>query len=523
MDTDFSVDNVISLKVNEYAANATKSSEGDVSRVIALPGGGFIEETVSDFPFGDEAVTKGAVITTSSYNAINTEGRSFNFEGWLGSDILSADAASDEDKANRHFLSTEPQYTGGKWVMPVEYWRNGIQTTFWSYYIPESSTSSISFTLPSADASDEQLKSLNFTCTLPAPGTEDNDALNLKDFVVAYNHDVRTSSHAGGPIGIEFHHPLSAVRFAVNDGGISGSATSGDNDYVEISKVELVDVKTQASFTASGSDTNTCSISCNSTSGSATYSQVSTRADINDGMFTGSSSEYVFFMLPQDLTAVKARITLQKRRKITVYSSTGYDVDHFEWSDEAITETRVVTLGGSWESGKYYTYRINATVFFGGESMTLPDDFEYSGINVTGDGFDVTGRDGLNAWIAPLPCSDIKIIRVDLIHSYDNPNGKSHRSIWLEDYATHKTTKDAELVAAANALPKASVFWPGGYDGTIRLDKTGRFVDEHETFFFYLGGEFEKIVIHFDYTGASGGGSAAWHVKFPNFSCTEVI
>lgn len=531
-------DSSIQVNVKSRESAMTKSGMDEVSsyRRIDMDGGGVLEEFVSGNSFADEPVTKGGIITTSSHNAINSDGVSFNFEGWLASAINTADQASDEDKANHHFLSAEPTYSGGVWTMPDEFWRRGIDCAFWSYYVPETATATPTFTLPTDNASDAALKTATFSYTLPSPTGTDGDAANLTEFVAGYNWGY-SSTWTGGKVNINFHHPLAAVKFTVGDTGISGSATPGANDYVEITKVELLNVKTSANFTATGSGSNGCTITCNSTSGSANYSQAATRAQIKgsgytSGLFTSATSDYVFFMLPQDLTNVKARITMQKKTRATVFASDGITVDHYEWSTDVTTFTREVTLGGSWASENYYTYKVNALVYFGGETITLPDNPETNLPEEAfdGDGFDVDGSTSLNAWLAPLNSTDIKIIRLDFTHSYTNNSGKGYRSIWLEDKETGRATTDADLVSAARALPNANIYWPSssnnwpsGYDGCARFNQKGSFTNRTESVYFYIGGEFSKIKVHFDYAGETGHGSTAWHVKFPNFSIVEVM
>lgn len=538
-----------SIKVNVVNNDYNTRSELNaptLSRVIKMDGGGYIEEYVSDSPFETVQETRGAQVTTTS---INTVGQTFCFNGWLATSIDDADQASEADKGNHHILNNATATReASEWTLDdSEDWRRGIQTTFWSYHIPTGSTATTTFTMPGNTPTDAQLTSIGFTHTLPSSGGSNNDAYALSDLLVAYNKENKES----GAVDIKFAHPLAAVKFTVGDTGISGSTTATDNDYVEITKVEIADAVTSGTFTATGSGTNTCTFSCTPGSSTATYSQAATRAQIKgtgytDGFFTAPTSEYVFFMIPQDLSNVKLRVTMQRHKKIIVYKSDGLTIDHTEWSPEIVTLTRTVILGsGTWESGKYYTYKINATVFFGGEDITLPDNPEVSpGIDTTGDKlrFYVDGKSTLNEWIAPLDVTGVSVIKVSFTHTYTNNSGKSNRIIWLEDPTNPAVkTTNSDLVAEARSIAKYDKYWPSsqngwiadggsdayfpssGYDGQYHLDKKGDFTDRTDVMYFYLGGQFKQLTIHFDYTSTTGHGSTKWTAEYPTFKIAEVV
>lgn len=451
------IGSTVGVSVNVRGESTKTAAEPErLARVIPMAGGS-VEEYVSDYPFTESPATKGATLTTSGINTVNTQ---FNMEGWLGTDILTASEASDADKSNRHFLSDVATKGSDGWsLQDGEQWRNGINTTFWSYFVPSDGPSP-DFSMPGSTPTDAQLQSISFTYDLPTPGTSNNDAAGLKDLLVAYNY--KTGATAGGNVDVQFNHPLAAIKFAVNNTGISGGTNTTDNDYVNITKVEILGASTSGSFTATGSGTNAVTFSCTASTDTTTYTQAATRAQIADGFFTADNSEYVFFMIPQDLTDVKVRLTMQ-RHKRTLYYGTDGMLDHDSWSTDYYTFTRTVSLGtGSWESGKYYTYRINSTVYFGGETLTLdPDNLETSGGVSTEGGrleFNVDGTSVLNVWIAPLNVTEIMVVRVNFIHNYNNNSGKSNRVVWLEDGESSLTTKDASLVAEARTIANASEY-----------------------------------------------------------------
>lgn len=587
-----SIGGVIKVKVSAGDMSGTRSGT-DVhqvpNRVISSCDGDIqLEEYVSDYP-GEMCpdYTRGAAITTNAHNPIT--GKTFYIEGWLGQDIVDPVKGKDAETADKndyHFIKKNSvTYDGSKWNFSAEnFWRNGIPTTFWSYVPPTVGTLQIKWpgsetyggspftTYASTDKpSDAAQKVLSFNYTLPSPDGSDNDAYALQDFLVAYNNETRSLEDGeitGGKseyFDIHFYHPLSAVKFMVGD--ISGDDDPDDNEYVNITKVELVGVKTTGSFTATGSNTMDCVIACNSTFGSATYSQAATRAQIgtdNNGLFTAAGSDYLFFMIPQDVSDVTVRLTMTRNKKNITYESDGTTI-HSVVYGEPIIFTREASLSGVWEPGKYYTYTINSTVYFGGEEVTMDkDQIEVSDsekVKVNSDGsfeFQTGGKDGFNEWVAPLPTKGVNIIKLTFTHSYKCASQKSARRIWLENATVNPDwdgpddtdphfinpydikSYNSDLVSEAYALPNASTYWgspvyytgylgdytesggkypPTGHDN--HMNDKGTFTDVESVMYFYLGGQFDYVKIHFDYFGDAGDGK--WSAKVPMFNITSVI
>lgn len=529
---DGSVAGMIGVDIREKSIITKSGLDGAVlSRVMPMEGGA-IEEYVSDYP--QAIATKGAVVSASGFNAINEDGRQFVMNAWLGTDILTSDNGSEEDKANRHFLSATPQRQSGEWELGTSaQWRNGINTTFWSYYVPEDAQSVPEFTLPGNAPTDAQLQSISFKYSLPLPKGEYNDAYSLSDFVVAYNKQ-NNQVDRSSKLDICFNHPLAAVKFTVGD-GISGSSVEGDNDYVNIKSVEIVDVRNSGTFTATGTGRDGCSFTCVPGTDTYTYSQDATRAQIHgtngqDGFFTSAQSEFVFFMIPQSLDGVKLRITMERQKKIAVYVGNNPDPDHYIWSgkDDVVTFTREFSFnGGEWKPGKYYTYNIKSLVYFGGETISLPDDPETGGVTITEDNkieFYAEGQETAEGFVAPLNVKDIQVIKVTLHHKYANSSGKGMRYIWLEDMNNGRSTKDADLVAQAGSVDRAAMYWPdGAYQGQYVFSRKGNSIEEDVTMYFYLGGEFSELKICAAYEGVTGKGSSTWTIDIPVFSVSEVV
>lgn len=583
----YNTSNAISINVIGHPYSKSGDAGQISTRIIKSDDPGFyLEETVSVVPFDIES--KGAIITTKDNNAINTDGKSFRMESWLATAIDTAPNASTTDKDNHHFMSAVPTRNSGKWDLQKEFWRNGIQTTFWSYYVP-SGAPAPSFKWPGSEnfdtadfgtgkPSDEALTKLYFTYSLPAPGGEGsgNDAHMLQDFLVAYNCDSRVASSTDGSINIKFAHPLAAVKFTMGTIKVGETIKDDpdDNEYVRITQVKLIDVKTSGSFIATGSGTNVCTISTSSTSGEATYSQDATRAEIKEGKFTGTNSEYVFFMIPQDVNGVTVELTMVRKKKTITYKSDGTTIDSISYGED-ITFTRKVNLSGTWDPGKYYTYQINSVVYFGGEEVKLPkDQIEKSSddIKIEGDkmSFTISGSvpqtNPWSAWVAPLPTSGVNILKLDLKHYYKCASGKSHRHVWLEaaklnpnyiegstDPSTSKKyigtgllTKDSRLVGEVTTILNDSgkekykdyiKYWPNGYRGILgdspegstpgiddrNMNVNGAKEDtqQESVMYFYLGGDFEYVMIHFEYWSSAGDG--IWTAELPIFNITEIV
>lgn len=516
-------------------------------------------ESVSCIPSDMALSTRGATVTTAG---IQQTGKSFSIEGWLGPE--------DTESSNRHFFSNRPEYDGTSWILQNDtVWQSGIPATFWSYYLPEGCPTP-SFSWPGDTPSSDQLSNLSFTFGLPSPTADSTDAASLKDFVVAYNRETRNISASGAvsvidgtgsvqPNGIDisFCHPLAAIRFTA--GNINGSSDPTNSEYVDITGIELTGVASRGAFVATGSGGDTCTFAC-TPSDTVTYSQITTRSQIAAGQYCNAGSEYIFFMIPQNLEHVKVRLTISKRKKTISYGADGNPVDSTYSAPQ--TSVREVSLSGSWESGKYYTYKLSPRIFFGGEVLTMKKDelevSDTSNIKLTENGleFYVDGRSSLNEWIAPLPVTGINIVKLSFTHTYTNNSQGSFRRIWLENAIPNPayteggsepryisdgmTTPDATLVAEAVALGYSN-FWPDnhytGYLGETTQDKkkwsataydrhmndSGDFTDVTSTQFFYLGGRFSFIRVHFDYVGDTGHGAGKWTARYPTFNIVETV
>lgn len=571
----------ISVNVSGSSLSGTRSAQGTAIQKRTFPLGDnlLLEETVSDFDAVQETATRGAIITTDGYNAINTEGKTFTIQGWLGSsDINAASDASSTDRDDRHFIKDAlAERSGSYWTLGSYYWRDGIASTFWSYTHP--SVGTLSITLPGDNPSDESLKTLPFSYSLPAPTSDYTDAANLQDFVIAYNYEKRSkdgdgirqdfgtaATTANNDINVTFRHPLAAIKFIM--GTISGDSDADGDEYVNITKVELVDVSTSGEFTATGNNNSGCTFSCTPAVSTATYAQESEtlRADISAGNFVNANSDCVFFMIPQDLSGVKIRLTMTRNKKNITYEPDGVTINSVSYGDP-IEFTREVTLNGSWESGKYYTYKLSSKVYFGGEETILKkDEIEISSdkINIDESGnlnFSVSGSVNFAEWVAPLPTKDVKVLKLTITHTYSNSSGKSWRNIWLENAVvnpeytgsgdtthphyinpTELDTRNSTLVAEAKELTKAAIYWKDKYyTGTLgetelksggkyvattydnNMNKSGGATDIESTMYFYLGGQFDNVKIHFDYGGDTGGGSISWSASLPIFNITEVV
>jgi len=554
-------DTKIRINVTNISGESTKAPDCESRRIIHLGDNLILEETISSTGFAPS--TKGSVVTTNGYNKINSTGNCFSIEGWLGPEAV--------DSLDRHFFSDNARFSGSQWLLDKQtFWTSSIPSTFWSFYLPYGCPKPV-VSWPGTLPTEDQLKELSFVYTLPSPTSAQNDAYASRDLLVSYNREIRKINNDGSisvdygtgtatkenTIGISFHHPLAALKFVV--GTINGSGIAGENEYVEIEKIELHGVASRGSFVAKGSNSSDLAFTC-VPSDTTTYAQQTTRAQIAGGSFSNDNAEYIFFMLPQNLDKVTVGITLKKRQKNYVHSSTGEIVD--STYTEPKTIVKEAKINGAWKSGKYYTYKLSPLVYFGGEELKMdPNKLEVSDttrINLTEDGltFFVEGRGELNEWIAPLSVSGIKIVKLSFTHSYSNNSQSSFRQIWLENVILNPayveggtepkyipdgtTSSDTDLVAEAKALGY-TYYWPDNHytgfmgDATLsgkkwlattydkNMNDKGSFTNVNSSQFFYLGGKFSFIRIHFVYNGDTGKGAGNWTAKYPTFNIMDTV
>lgn len=55
------------------------------------------------------------------------------------------------------------------------------------------------------------------------------------------------------------------------------------------------------------------------------------------------------------------------------------------------------------------------------------------------------------------------------------------------------------------------------------MNRSGKVDSIESKMYFFLGGKFDNIRIHFEYGGDTGGGSVGWTVDTPVFNITETI
>lgn len=347
---DWSKGKTISLNVGA-GSGETKAAVTSVTRTIAEKDGFTITESVSVWEgLQFEPETKGSIVTTGNMNSM---GKTFSVDAYLGEEIASAGEAEASDKSNYHFISGKSiTFNGSDWVWDgdVPEWRNDIPTTFWSYY-PVSVPSRL-ILLPAGNTpGGNAQKSISMVYTLPAPGTSSPfaDAEAQQDLLFAYNLEKRgfdeygimnsvTSSTPDHPstkdyVDIRFLHALAAVKFDIT--GVAGDVT-----------VENVSI---ANVASGGSCWINAPLSIDSFDWTPdgtlkSYSQdftPSTDFEISGGRNTQKKSGgKVFFMIPQTLGSTAA---------LTV---------RFRFADSSTVTLSAPISGDEWLAGRYYTYAL---------------------------------------------------------------------------------------------------------------------------------------------------------------------
>ena len=257
------------------------------------------------------------------------------------------------------YFSDKVTYTSGDWATTDEHlWLNEGTIHFWSYYPISLGTGSgvaVRTITDPAPGSDD----LYFTYSQPAVAAG-SDATNQKDIIFAGNEETRTFNKVTGKItaatssdagyttsarkdstfDITFYHALSEIKFCVStdDGTFDPALT--------ITKVAIVNAAGSGSckftlpstFAWSGlSDRTTYSQNCPALT-SWTSGSYSTH-----NLYTYENS---FFMIPEsDLSSVSLEVTF------LLPDGTTY-----------VTKNHALTSSDSWEAGKYYKYKIEASL-----------------------------------------------------------------------------------------------------------------------------------------------------------------
>lgn len=334
-----------------------------------------------DLPLELVGQTKGPVNTTA---VLNQNGRSFVMNAWLGETNRyknddgngrtyeqggsSGRVNYEADKENYHFIDNAGvSYSSGEWtVSGGQNWRNGVPTTFWSYY--PSTNSLISWAWPEKKASDDAQQKVGFTYKLPVPSSADatDAAVALQDVIFAYNYQSATFGEdptkkdfgklvsGSDVVNIKFRHLLAAIRF-------------------DISKVKNAEVTIDEVFFEGVVSEGKCSLTGDRSSGAMTiawtpdYSkkanlkQAFSSDDFNgDGLVKDDGGHTIknalqidgskyFFFIPQ---AVKGKdivlgVTYTKSDGVTRTVRTVLDHNPGQSSDIP------------WEAGKIYTYKLS--------------------------------------------------------------------------------------------------------------------------------------------------------------------
>ena len=295
--------------------------------------------------------TKGATNTTAS---LNTSGESFEMMAVADGDWKDNET-NVAGSAGKYFDATV-KYDGSDWATydgstKAEFlWLNDVQIHFWSYYPSSLGTGTgaavRTITTPSA-AND----TLSFTYTQPAAGTSSpfQDATNQNDIIFAGNKETRTFDKKGeittsgkdSTVNITFYHALSAIKFAVSPD--DGTFATG----LKIKSIKISNAAGKAS----------CKFGLPSTfkwSGHTSFSDYSQTVNAaftslptgwTSSTFSGTKTLWTlnesFFLIPQDASSVSVTVT---------FDQSGSEV------------VRTVSLGDTWEAGKYYTYKIEAKI-----------------------------------------------------------------------------------------------------------------------------------------------------------------
>ena len=247
-------------------------------------------------------------------------------------------------------------------------WINGQSMHFWSYYPLDGDVDAAAEGLRTITTPAALSETLTFTYSQPTPTTTFVDATNQKDLIFAGNKETRTFDKDGditdtsssntsysattdkNDVDIKFYHALSEIRFCVSTN--DGSFDSG----LKITKVAIAN----AAGSGSCKFTLPSTFVWSSLGDRTTYSQncgalpTATNAEWKVGTYTNTSSVtknlYTnlnsFFMIPEsNLSSVSLEVTF------LLPDGTTY-----------VTKNHALTSSDFWEAGKYYTYKIAASL-----------------------------------------------------------------------------------------------------------------------------------------------------------------
>lgn len=298
--------------------------------------------------------TKSTPTTTSSLR----ESGKFVLEAWLDDewkDFSDPDAATKPANPAGQYITSGGNYNvkytaADGWKTTSEYmWIAEDLTRFFCYYPDDASVNSDAtgkrtFTSRGQSLGDQMV----FDYTLPKHTTANKDADAQQDLIFAYTEKKFTDGSTPS-IDIHFKHALSLINFCVgmDDGTFDTSLI--------ISDISLKGVANSGNcvFSGKGTPMFDWTLAAGTSDFTQTYNAVFSGASTSGwekGTYKNGDDTYqlrtctnAFFMIPQTLSGAKLQIT---------FANTG------EASDKVIT---VNLPADTWESGKYYTYKIGAT------------------------------------------------------------------------------------------------------------------------------------------------------------------
>ena len=331
----------VGVTVSGHKGLATKSVSGSSEYIGSYPAGEIegvqlnIEAYISDndnLPFAEEIRSKGSIVTTESINADNQQ---FAFNGWLGS-------TNRGDETNFHFVSALATKGSGKWTLSADSnWRNGVPSSFWSYYPAGISV----VTLPANNAEDAAQKQLGFSYTTPVNATDQ------KDILFAYNlhtvsYDTKGETEDSEFVDVDFCHALAAVRFDVAAAIADGVTVTGvyfkdvvtDGTCV-ISGTPGADNDASGSVAFAWTPDNTKKVTMSQEVAATDFSETGLDGTTANALMPLGSSKF-FFFIPQAVSGMELGI---------VYTR----------ADGTTCESTASLSHAAWEAGKIYTYKLN--------------------------------------------------------------------------------------------------------------------------------------------------------------------
>jgi len=305
--------------------------------------------------------TKGTVTTSANLPVAGA----FVMNAYVDGDVKDSDTGATIQSAGEYIVSSNVgnvQLNAGEWKIANDpKWVYDVNTRFWCWHPIEVATRSIN-TIGTED------ESISFTYTTPAVnGTTDAD--NQKDLLFAYTKQKYDGSN--DVVNIKFYHALSQIRFCVSPGD------NGDGTYDKnliIKNITISGLKNYGACTFSGDGIGSGSFTWSGQTGDVSYGQDynasfagGTPESWTSGSFTSSGHSYnlctcsnVFFLVPQELDKNNAEITVT-----------------FEADGKTLSPVtrKLVAASASqtdeWLPGKYYTYKLNATIVERSVALTV--------------------------------------------------------------------------------------------------------------------------------------------------------